>query len=126
MKHWLLAMILSACGGSQAQDPEQPIPGSSDAGPSELTAPSSSAADALSDQECEALFAHVFQIAFADQQQSLPEEERPTQADMDKAKGAMREELLGQCIGASRVGFHYDCAIAATNRAGLQACVGAK
>jgi hypothetical protein len=124
MKYWLFTILLCACG-SKSQVPVQPVPAngpSEDAGSSE--ADPTAQADALGDQECEALFEHVFQIAIADQEASLPEEERPTPADVTKAKANMRKELLGQCIGASRVEFHYDCAIEATDRAALQSCVG--
>jgi hypothetical protein len=82
-------------------------------------------ANALAEAECEALFEHVFQIAIA-KQQELPEEERPTAADVEQAKANMHDELIKECVGADRVEFRYECAMAATDRAGLQGCMGAQ
>jgi hypothetical protein len=128
MKHWLLATFLFACGGSQGQAPVEPDPAPAHANADAGSAVAEPATDgnALTREECEGLFEHLFQIEVEHQRATLPEEERPTAADWEKAKASMREARLGECVGTDRVEFRYDCAMKAADRAGLKACVGAK
>ena len=120
------ALSMAACGGAKSGHQVPPPPQvhethASDAGPSQdslFASPS-----ALNAQECETLFHHIFDLAFVQQQKDKPEEERATDADLAKAKENLHEELMGQCIGAARKDFRYDCALAADTVPSLRACM---
>lgn len=121
-----LALTVQGCGptGKEKVGPEashrEPM---SDAG---NVSQDADAIPQLGDAECEALFAHVFQIAFESQREELPAEQRPTEDDLRRAKDALRVELFGMCVGATRESFQFDCAMAATTPAELQRCMGAE
>lgn len=128
MKHWLLATLLFACGGSKGQNsvPPDPDPPPADSGVdagSLAVEPTSSSE--LSEEECSGLFEHIFEIAMR-QQQTLPEEERPIAADVEVAKGKLRARVMQQCVGSDRVEASYDCAMKASNQEELQGCMGAE
>ncbi len=121
------ALAMAACGGAKSTQQLPPPsqvhePHRTDAGPSE-DIPLAPPKGMLNAQECETLFHHIFDLAFVQQQQSKPEEERATDADLAKAKENLHEELMGQCIGASREDFRYDCALAADTVSSLRACM---
>ncbi len=126
MTRWTLVLLLAACGGSSDKDVKKPVPPGPqsavpDAAPVGEEPKAKPAIDSLSSEECLQLFDHVFQLAVADQQ-SLPIEERPTAADIEKAKAQMRGQLVPDCLTMSRAELKYDCYMAASDRADIAAC----
>lgn len=128
MKLWTLALLLLAsCGGSSDKDVKSPTPEpatvpAADASPVSSGDTPAPAADKLSEAECDGLFDHLFQIAVAGQVAALPPEEQPTAADIEKAKAQMRSQLMPDCQSLSRAELKYDCYMAASDRASIEAC----
>ncbi|MBL4634115.1 MAG: hypothetical protein JKY56_09590 [Kofleriaceae bacterium] len=116
--------ILAGCGGSSstATGPTKPIL-SADAGTPKQAQDADTGALVLTEDDCEILFQHVFALALSHQQHGAKDDEKATAADLAKAKSRVRTELFGMCVGASREGFNYDCAIAAADVSALTACM---
>ncbi len=125
MKYWTLAIVLSACGGSPAPATKTPAPPapveSTDAGTGPEVA-QAAPGERLSPEQCSQLFDHVFEIAVASQEKTLPEEEQPTPADIQKAKATMRDQLMRECTTKTKDELHFDCYLKASNRDGIAAC----
>lgn len=120
-----LALLAGCGGGHKVSDPVKPPQvHSEDAGPSGIANDAGTALpSALNEEDCEALFEHVFALAFTRQRAGANAEEQANEADLAKAKAKVRDELFAQCIGADREGFRYDCAMAAETVAALQTCM---
>ena len=127
MKPWTLALLLlAACGGSSDKDVNSPKPEvmavPADASPVSNSDEAAPGVDKLSEAECEGLFDHLFKIAVAGQVATLPPEEQPNAADIDKAKAHMRSQLMPECQTLTRTELKYDCYMAATDRSSIDAC----
>ena len=117
----ILILLLSSCGSGTQTAPSPEITPNQTA--VDASTPTTDTPDLLSTQQCEVLFEHVFEVAFTAQQETLPEGERPTPEDLEKAKLALREGLLKKCVGGSRDELHYDCAIKAMDRPAMEKCM---
>ena len=126
MKHLALCLLLLGCGNTPKSQHPSPDAIGGDAGAAGDGEHKIEEDQQLDQSKCEALFEHIFKVAYVDQQASLPEEERPTEADLQTAKDALRERLLADCVKADRKAFHYDCAMEAQDRAAMEACLGEK
>jgi hypothetical protein len=127
MKRWTLALLLVACGGSSDKDVKKPAPpivqpGSPDAAPDSDEPKTTPGADKLSSEECEQLFEHLFKIAVSSEYETQPVEERPTAADIAKAKSRMRGQLLPECLTLTRAELKYECYMAAADRDAINTC----
>ncbi len=116
--------ILTGCGGSSSNTTgtTTQIP-PTDAGTHEQSQDADTSAPVLTEDDCETLFQHVFALALSHQQEGAKDDEKATAADLAKAKSRVRTELFGMCVGASRDGFSYDCAIAAADVDALAVCM---
>ena len=118
-----LVIALSACGGSSGPGKtSSPGPKTSargaDAG--HLSEPTSM--DRLSDQQCNELFEHIFDIAIQGQRETLSLAEQPNEADIAKTKTKMRDLLMSDCQKLSRAQLNYDCYLQASDRIGFADC----
>ena len=123
MKCLALVFALSACGGSsgpgKTSSPEpKTSPRGADAG--HHSEPPSM--DRLSDQQCNELFEHIFDIAIQGQRETLSLEEQPNEADIAKTKTKMRDLLLSDCQKLNRTQLNYDCYMEAGDRIGFADC----
>jgi hypothetical protein len=91
--------------------PAGPAPAATRATPAGDTAPN--------ERECDALFAHVVQLAAADQRAAMPQAS-VTDADVAADQAALRASALAECRTMSRTS--YACALAAPSSEQLRAC----
>ena len=126
MRHLALLLVaFTACGGptseEQVEKPVAPVAETVEgAGPA---SDAGSEPSVLGERQCQALFEHVFAIAFASKVQVLPEDQRPNEADLAVAKDRLRADIFSKCLTSTPEDFHYDCAMAARDRASMEACM---
>ncbi len=126
----LCILVLGACGrGKGASTVPSEAEGVTEAprsGQPRTASPTAPSEMGLTESNCEALLDHIFKLVFAHKIENVPEAERPSPEDVLVAKDKLRSELFGQCLGADRAIFAFDCAMAATSADELGGCMGEK
>jgi hypothetical protein len=127
MKCCILALVLVACSGSSDKEVMKPTPPDTvsvapDAAPLAEEPATPPSGDKLSAEECEQLFEHVFQIAVTREQEALEKAKRSKATVIEEVKANMRGQLVPQCLTLTRVELKFDCYMAATDSASVDAC----
>ena len=72
--------------------------------------------DALTEQDCDALLAHVVKVAIAER----PADQQIDETEQAKIRADARPQFLPECRAYDRA--TYNCALAATATAQIEAC----
>jgi hypothetical protein len=75
---------------------------------------------ALTKADCDTLIAHVLDVGLADMRARKPAEEVPTDEQVAQLRAKLSAEMMDMCLAWDRPS--YDCMMAATDTAGLEAC----
>ena len=116
---WLVVVIAACSGGTRNQPASggaTPTGGSgAGARPAGVSPPASPSA-----AECTSLFAHAVEIRVAEQRQTVPAGQLPTEAEQAELRAQLETESGAACRAGSRA--TYTCGMAATTLAALAAC----
>jgi hypothetical protein len=91
-----------------------------DAGPATTGDGGSPSTGALTKADCDALIAHVLDVGLADMRARKPADEVPTDEQITQLRAKLSAEMMDMCLAWDRPS--YDCMMAATDPAGLEAC----
>jgi hypothetical protein len=118
----IAALVTAACSSQPKHTGGGDTGGSTapDAGTATASGDAAPTTGALTKADCDALIGHVLDVGLADMRARKPADEVPTDEQVVQLRAKLSAEMMDMCLAWDRPS--YDCMMAASDTAGLEAC----